>query len=258
MLTAYLDVSRGSEPVYVLGGYIGRASAWDKFGDQWRRMLADEQISVFTPEDLDLKDKVTGERIGKFKGWSDDRALAFQRRAHEIIKRHRRVSVASGIALNDFNIKFGWFRKEDGLPRLYYHSALSVLGNVADWIARYKVKDPIQYVFETGDEGYYEVERALQQAYKDPADRARLNMRGYSRAEKKCVLQLQAAGIWAYECYKLMANRIIDGPKLPVRDAYRSLYRKYDEPYNSYWDKENLSMLMEEYKALGGEFGKAG
>jgi hypothetical protein len=51
-----------------------------------------------------------------------------------------------------------------------------------------------------------------------------------------------------------MANRIIYGPKLPVREAYRSLYRKYDEPFNTYWDKENLAMLMENYKALGGEW----
>jgi hypothetical protein len=195
MLTTYLDVSRGSEPVYVLGGHIGRVKAWDQFSDQWRRMLAEEQIRVFTPEDLDLRDKITGERIGKFKGWSDDHALAFQKRAYEIIKRHRRVSVACGIAINDFNVKFGWFRKEDGLPRLYYHSALSLLGNISEWILRYKVKEPIQYVFETGDDGYYEIESALQQIYKDPTERSRLNMQGYTRSDKKNVVQLQAAGI---------------------------------------------------------------
>jgi hypothetical protein len=31
MLTAYLDVSRGNEPVYVLGGFIGNVGQWDKF-----------------------------------------------------------------------------------------------------------------------------------------------------------------------------------------------------------------------------------
>jgi hypothetical protein len=238
---------------YVIGGHIGRVSEWTKFGRAWRRMLTEEKVDVFTPEDLDLKD-ANGERIGKFKTWTDDHALAFQRRAYEIIKRHRRVSISSGIAVNDFNLKFGWFRKEDGLPRLYYHSALCVLGNVREWIVRYKVKEPIQYIFETGDEGYYEIEHALQQIYKDPKERASLNMKGYTRSEKKEVVELQGAGIRAYECYKMMANRIIDGPIRPVRDSYRSLYRKYDEPYNSYWDKENLSKLIEEYKALGGEW----
>lgn len=253
MLTAYLDVSHGDEPVYVLGGYIGRVSEWGKFYGEWKRMLSDEGIKVYSPADLDLKDNC-GNRIGRYAGWSDERVLALQQRAFEIIKRHRRVAVASGIAVNDFNLKFSWFRKEDGLPRLYYQSAFSLLGNVRDWIVRYKVKDSIQYVFETGDEGYYEIESELQRIFKHPADRARFNMRGYTRSEKKDVIQLQAAGIWAYECYKLMANRIINGPKLPVRESYRSLYRKYDEPYNTYWDKENLSKLIEEYDALGGKW----
>jgi hypothetical protein len=141
MLTAYLDVSRGKEPVYVLAGYIGRVGQWDRFRPKWKRMLSDYGVSVYSAADLEVK--INGERVGQYKGWSDEKTLAFQKRAFEIIKRHRRVAVGSGIVIRDFHLKLGWLRKEDGLPKLYYTTALDLLKNVSAWIKHYKVKEPI-------------------------------------------------------------------------------------------------------------------
>jgi hypothetical protein len=96
-------------------------------------------------------------------------------------------------------MKFGWMREEEGLSRLYMFSALETLKNISRWIKRYKIKNPIQYIFETGDEGYDEVERALSLIRKDPELRARHNMEVFTRQEKAKAIQLQAAGLWAYE-----------------------------------------------------------
>ncbi len=96
--TAYLDVSRGAEPVYVLGGYVASVAQWNRFRPKWLRMLSDYQTDMFVPADLDLKDK-SGHRIGRYKGWSDEKMLAFKQRAHRIIKSHRHVAVSFSIPI---------------------------------------------------------------------------------------------------------------------------------------------------------------
>jgi len=213
-------------------------------------MLSDEGIDVFAPADLNLK--INGNRVGKFKGWSDERALAFQKRAYAIINNHRRVAVASGIVTSDFNLKLAWLRKEDGLPRLYYTCALDVLANTGRWIRRYRIKEPIQYIFETGDDGYYEVERLFAEINKDARRRALYNLASYTRAEKKSTVQLQAAGVWAYESYKHVANQYVLDPGSSVRQSWKALFRDYDRQFNTFWDKESLQKLIETYKDMGG------
>jgi len=63
-------------------------------------------------------------------------------------------------------------REEEGLSRLYFFTAIETLKNVLRWIDRYKIKNPIQYIFETGDEGYDEVQNALHEIQKHPELRA--------------------------------------------------------------------------------------
>ncbi len=251
MLTAYMDVSRGAEPVYVLAGYLANVSQWQEFGTKWKRMLSDYDVSVYSPADLDLTNE-KGERIGRYKGWSDRHALSFQIRAAKIIKEHRRVAVGSGIVTRDFHLKLGWLRKEDGLPRLYYYCTIDFLHNVRQWIENNKVTQPIEYIFETGDDGYYEVEWVLSRIRKDPERRAFYNLESFTRKDKATTIQLQAAGIWAYESYKHIANQRLGSQKQPVRESWKALDRKYDRPYNRMWDRENLPILLETYKDLGG------
>jgi len=250
----YLDVSRGSAPVYTIGGYVASVDQWDRFRPKWLRLLSTYETKMFVPADLDLKDQ-DGQRIGTYKGWSDEKMLNFQRQAHEIIKSHRRVAVSYSIPINEFRrIKFGWMREEEGLSRLYFFSAMEALKNVARWIKRYKVKNPIQYVFESGDEGYDEVESGLRLIRKDPELRARHNMQSFARAEKDRVVQLQAAGLWAYETYKHLANQYVARGKLPVRDSWMSLYRVYDLPYNTRFTDGDVDGVFEVYKNLGGRW----
>jgi hypothetical protein len=250
MLTAYLDVSRGHEPVYVLAGYVASVGHWDRFRREWKRMLSDYGVSVYSAADLDVKKD--GKRVGRYKDWSDEKAFAFQKRAFEIIKRHRRVTIGSGIVVRDFYLKLGWLMKEDGSSRLYYTCALDFLASVSVWIRRYKVKDPIQYIFESGDEGYYEIERLFAEIKRDTRRRGLYNLESYTNADKTSVVQLQAAGTWAYECYKQIANQHLDGPKRPVRQSWNALFREYDRPFNTMWDKENLPKLLGMYKGIGG------
>jgi hypothetical protein len=75
---------------------------------------------------------------------------------------------------------------------------------------------------------------------------------GYANQDKTSVVQLQAAGTWAYECYKQIANQHLDGRGRPQRRSWNALFRRYDHPFNTMWDKENLPKLLEMYKEIGG------
>lgn len=57
------------------------------------------------------------------------------------------------------------------------------------------------------------------------------------------VLPLQAADFLAYETYKQMANRIVDGVKRNVRKSLWDLLRVSHES-NYYFDKDNLAKLV--------------
>ena len=253
-----MDVSRGPEPVYVLAGYIATVGHWNRFRTEWLRMLAEYDAPLFSPADLDLKDK-NGNRIGLYKGWSDEKALAFQQRAFSIIKRRRRVAISSSILTDQMHLHFAWMKKkkddrQEGLARFYVHATKAFLEHVRNWIKRYRVKDPIHYVFERGDEGYDEINSALGHIIKDPKQSALFNLASYTNANKKdhCFIQLQAAGIWAYEVYKHVANQFVTTPPIEPRASFKVLMRKYDEPFNTVYTKTDFDNLVEAYRKQGG------
>ena len=79
-------------------------------------------------------------------------------------------------------------------------------------------------------------------------------MQSFTREDKATTIQLQAAGLWAYECYKHTANQYVANGKVTIRDSMKSLYRNYDAPYNTYFQEADVEPLFEMYKlqaALG-------
>jgi hypothetical protein len=76
----------------------------------------------------------------------------------------------------------------------------------------------VHYVFELGDTGQKEIEKALQTLSEDSHYREFFRIASYSFAPKKgpgAVMQLQAADFIAYESYKRVENVILDSPRRP-------------------------------------------
>ena len=74
---------------------------------------------------------------------------------------------------------------------------------------------------------------------------------------KKDVIQLQAAGTWAYESYKHSANSEITGIKTP--DSFKPLFRgAVDAQFNTFDNKPALDAMVARYLALGGLVTKGG
>jgi hypothetical protein len=119
--------------------------------------------------------------------------------------------------------------------------------NVQEWLRDRRFEASVNYVFEAGDIGHGEIERALRRAWEDPEDRKFLHMSGWTMTGKH-VLPLQAADIWAYESYKHMVNRVIGDRTRKVRYPYERLYRNYHEKYQTYWDRESLTAMIKTYR----------
>jgi len=203
--TAYFDVSRGRDPIYTMAGYIGRVEKWDEFKPPWQKLLADEGLKKpFSPASLES-------RVGEYHGWSNTKAISFQQRAFQLINKAREVAIGHSISIEAFKtLQFHWVQEPHAESKShYYHCAACLLRNVQWWINRNRIDEPIEYIFEFGDEGWGDILKLLDEINADPVQRESYRMQGYSRKFKKDVIQLQAAGTWAYESYKRWANILL-------------------------------------------------
>ena len=86
----------------------------------------------------------------------------------------------------------------------------------------YKIKNPIQYIFETGDEGYDEVQNALHEIQKHPELRAGITCKASLVRIKLPRFNSKRAGLWAYECYKHTATQYVANGKVTIRGSMKS------------------------------------
>jgi hypothetical protein len=124
-----------------------------------------------------------------------------------------------------------------------------VMQHVRHWLEKQRFEASVHYVFEAGDMGDTSIQETLKRMFEDSEERESYRMSGWTFTDKAC-LPLQTADIWAYESYKQMVNRIVNGPLRKVRYPYDRLLRPEFEPYQTYWDRENLPKLLEEYRRL--------
>jgi hypothetical protein len=253
--TAFFDVSRGPEPVYTMAGYIGRVEKWEAFKSPWQKLLADEGLKKpFSPASLES-------RVGEYYGWSNTKAISFQQRAFQLINKAREVAIGHSLSIRDFKrLEFRWIQEPHAESKShYYHCAACLLRNVQWWIDRNRIDEPIEYIFEFGDEGWGDILKLLDEINADPAQRESYRMQGYSRKFKKDVIQLQAAGTWAYESYKHWSNTLPDRQKRKTRDSFKPLFRQaVDGGLNTFDDKAAFDAMIKTYLSLGGLATKGG
>jgi hypothetical protein len=233
MFTAYFDESRTHDDSsnVVMGGYIAQESQWTEFAREWSRMKAEEEINVFH--------RVAMENSwGEFKSWSRERLVDCLHDGHGIIKRRTNIGIGGSELHADFEETMpDVVKRAFGGP--YGWLAQECLVGVGHWALEYKRSDPIQYVFEAGARGRHQVDRMMQVLYKDPFFRNLAKIGGWSFQSKESVVQLQSADWFAYEVYKHVENRIVDGPKRPIRKSALDLMRPWEKPH--FWDRNRLA-----------------
>ena len=78
----------------------------------------------------------------------------------------------------------------------------------------------------------------MQVLYREPFYRNWVKIGGWSFQPKESVIQLQSADRFAYEIYKHVENRIVDGPE-PIRKSALDLMRPWEKPH--FWDRNRLA-----------------
>jgi len=246
--TAFFDVSRGRDPIYTMAGYIGRVEKWETFRTKWKPLLDSEGLKIFNAANLESQ-------VGEYYGWSNRRKISFQQRAFKIITDAREIAIGHSISIKDFEaLKFRWIKEPHAETKShYYHCGVSLLRNVRWWIERNHIDEPIEYIFEHGDEGRGDILKLLDEINADPAQQELYRMHGYSKKFKKDVIQLQAAGTWAYESYKHWANPLPDREKIRTRDSFKPLFRQgIDNVFNTFDDRAAFDAMIKQYVSLGG------
>jgi hypothetical protein len=106
MIEAYFDESgiHDKAKVCVVAGYYGSQAAWWKFEKQWQAIISGypELYNYGFHAKVFFGRTDTRERLGPYKGWSDDKAGKFLDRLMQAIIRNRIFPISYGIVTNDF------------------------------------------------------------------------------------------------------------------------------------------------------------
>lgn len=270
----YFDESYGTADAYSVAGYVATVEQWKAFTAEWRELAKQEKFSVL--HKVDLEHNIKGTRFE----WPNltDRAKSLKKKringkACKIILNHLSAAFGASVQKSEWESQVAKGSKwGDLMGRSFYAAGVwTCLNMVGAWADERQV-DLIQYVFEEGADGRHEAELMLRKLKKDPHDRLKYRIRDYSFGSKKepSLVPLQAADFLAYESYRHIDNRIVQGIKihkgkpLEPRGVLRCLLRADDPrytnvhpldlplPYHGIWlDKDSISELLE---GLNGAF----
>ena len=266
-LVAYFDESYGRADAYSVAGYVATVEQWDSFVSEWRKLAKEEKFPVLHKVDLEHNVKDT-----RFE-WPNltDRGKSLKKKrinskACKIILKHLSAAFGASVQKSEWESQVALGSKwGDMMGRSFYAAGVWVcLNMVRDW-ADSRQADLIQYVFEEGAAGRHEAEAMLRKLQKDPMDRQKYRIGGYAFESKKDpeFVPLQAADFLAYESYRHIDNRIVEGIKihkgkpLEPRGVLRCLLQSDDPryanahpldlplPYYGIWlDKDSIAELL--------------
>jgi hypothetical protein len=223
MFTVHLDESYGEADAYSVAGYVATVEQWAELEREFGELAEQEDYKVLHKADLE-------HFRGEFK-WpyltqeqKVERRLRINKRACGIILRRVRAGFGASV------IKSEWDAIDKGkwgsiVGKSFYAAGVHMcFAFIRAWADRFKVNEPIRYVFERGAEGRDEVEKLLKGVEKKSERSALYRLGGWSFESKKDeirkgvpypgVVPLQAADFLAYEVYRLMDNQVVNGVKL--------------------------------------------
>ena len=260
VFTAYIDESgtHSDASNVVVGGYISTVRNWKQLRREWNHLLKREGVAVLHRTDLE-------NLRGEFKGWSEDRQISIIRESHKLIKQYTEKGIGAAVITADFDqVMPGVVKRIFGGP--YGWVVHDFMVGVGRWARDSNQKGFVQYVFEQGARGRHQVERMFSTLYSPPPGlppsnydwRETLRINGWSFGSKyddskrriQGIVQLQSADWFAYEIYKHMDNRVVDGARRPIRKSALDLFRPNVDVLH-YWDSERLNKWVADMTVEG-------
>ena len=236
MLEAYFDESHGTpESAYAVAGFVAPAEVWTAFDVAWRRVMEQEDLEFFHMSEFES-------RHGPYRDWSNDRRHRVLGQLIDIMVQHPILGIGSGILRTEFKDAISQLPARHPYRNPYLISLQACLERIPEAVQQGALPDePVSLFVELNPR---------QQAPKH-FDRLRRVFSWHERFPSlvfhdKHLAPLQAADLYAYECYKQI-QRERDGHGGPSRWPLRMLGKASQSRFISrvrFMDTAGLSRML--------------
>jgi len=255
MFTACFDASGTvhDQPYLVVAGYVSSANDWIRFDQDWQQRLRQDGLSYFHRADCESN-------RGEFSGWKG-KERAKDKLLHDlitIVSRNTYRKVGCMISNKVLAEKLLPEVKRDFHLHAYAFAGIVSVSQVYKWAFTNKIRTPIEWIFEDGDDGKGELMANMRMyGYPYPSFRPKKD-----RLDNGSLIPaftgLQAADYLAYEMFQMLKNQ-------KVSPYLRLLHEKIGEPslltvksveeYNQFF--KSIGNLDEFVARLSGNSSKA-
>ena len=234
-LVAYFDAGLRFKPqrIFYIAGYVGRASQWRIFNRKWRKLLCENDLLFFRMADFVA-------RVGPYEGWSDPKRLAVMKRIVALGSDGSRLRVAATLLPDDYDRLPDEDRAR--IPDQYGLCLTACVGRIAAIFRAQGIKEPVDYVFESGDDGQGTVKARLEEIFRSRASRTKYAFGSLNFAGKTDFPALQLADILAYETGRFVPV-VLGWDTSPVRQCFQAMLDDGNPYASMLFDLEELSKL---------------
>ena len=229
MLTAYMDESgihEGSN-ICAIAGFMGTEEEWSILERRWKTVIRNAGISAFHMAEFES-------RHGEFQGWSELRRKSLLRELVETIKARDLHGVGSALVVADYNLLSEGDRKyitHNNPDRPYFLCFQHCIVESAHHADNLPPEEKVGFVFDRQHDFAAEAKRL----YNDMKDQIEWENRhrladALAFASKRGTVQLQAADLAAYECYKHLDNKLCH-PERAMRWPMNQIRRRFRAKY---------------------------
>jgi hypothetical protein len=255
MFTACFDASGTvhDQPYLVVGGYVSSTDDWLLFDQEWHRRLSQDGLSYFRRSDCESN-------RGEFEEWKGKREAkdALLRDLITIISKNTYRKFGCMITNKILEEKLLPEVKKDFHLHAYAFAGIVSVSQVYKWAFTNKIRTPIEWIFEDGDDGKGELIKNMRMyGHPYPSFRPKKD-KLENGIPTPAFTGLQAADFLAYEMFQMLKNQ-------KVSPYLKLLHEKIGEPcqltidsieqYNQFF--KNIENLDEFVAILSGKGSKA-
>ncbi|MGD0421643.1 MAG: DUF3800 domain-containing protein [Xanthobacteraceae bacterium] len=253
MLRAYIDDSRNhrGKGIFALCGYIGDATKWAEFSDEWEATLhaLPRLENLKTHEAYRLRDPAS-----QFYGWTAAQRDAKLIQLAKVANKHALVSIQSIVRPEQYKEILGSIAANE---TVYQFSFYTIIAELLKLPGKWNINDQIEIIFDIqGDESEATIRRAFREFMSagPPELVSRLGADPEFKDDRK-VLPLQAADLLAWHVRRHVyeydrGNK--DGLESAVWTELLNLPR-----LTGIWDQQKLKLMAQQklarqFKAISG------
>lgn len=237
MLQCYMDDSGTHDGAHncVIGGYWGGVKEWQYFEYQWKAALAAEGIQEFKANEFWPRPK--GERIGAYKGWTDERHRKFIDSLLSIIEARKVYPFVCGALNCDWNNVPQQLRNVFAGYAPRHHTTNKVRPEFLCFqtallgAAKYcKEGKLMHFILDDSQRAahFAECYAELKRDAVEDNDNYRFKLGELTFADSKLAVPLQAADLLVYEAHRWAKKRSASGnADEPVRHEYRRALARF-------------------------------